>query len=102
MRNVQTTEGAENCVYDIFQFTEVQFKVIFPNGTDVAFIGEVEKNASPDLLEKAFEGVWERRIPKSEVRGSHGTLFYELEFKKDYYPTRRDEEAANPNGTRLR
>jgi hypothetical protein len=34
--------------------------------------------------------------------GIHGILFYELEYKKQYYPTRRDEEAVNPNGSRLR
>lgn len=34
--------------------------------------------------------------------GIHGLLFYELSEKKPYYPTRRDEEAINPNGSRLR
>jgi O-acetyl-ADP-ribose deacetylase (regulator of RNase III) len=31
-----------------------------------------------------------------------GLLFYELEHKKAYYPTRKDEEAVNPDGTGLR
>jgi hypothetical protein len=43
-----------------------------------------------------------RRIAKKEAMGIHGLLFYELEDKKVYYPTRRDEEAINPDGTRLR
>jgi len=34
--------------------------------------------------------------------GIHGTLFYELDDKKQYYPTRRDEEAVNPDGSQLR
>jgi hypothetical protein len=34
--------------------------------------------------------------------GIHGLLFYELEGKKQYYPTRRDEEAENPGGSKLR
>ena len=31
-----------------------------------------------------------------------GLLFYELEIKKPYYPTRKDEEARNPDGSNLR
>jgi hypothetical protein len=34
--------------------------------------------------------------------GIHGLLFYGLENKKQYYPTRKDQEAVNPDGTRLR
>ena len=34
--------------------------------------------------------------------GMHGVLFYELDHKKQYYPTRRDEEAVNPDRTALR
>jgi hypothetical protein len=41
-------------------------------------------------------------VQKRDVVGIHGTLFYELEEKKVYYPSRRDEEAANPDGSRLR
>ena len=59
-------------------FTEEQFAVVFPAGTDIAFIDEIEAN------------------------GIHGTLFYELDSKKAYYPTRKDEEAVNPDRSRLR
>jgi len=34
--------------------------------------------------------------------GIHGILFYELPDKKVFYATRRDEEAVNPGGFRLR
>ena len=34
--------------------------------------------------------------------GIHGLLFYELDNKMQYYPTRKDEEAINPDGTLLR
>ena len=42
------------------------------------------------------------RIVDDQVNGIHGLLFYELESKKAYYPTRKDEEAINPDGTYLR
>lgn len=45
MKNIQVIDGATNSVYDIFSATEEQFAMIFPAGTDVAFINEVTQNA---------------------------------------------------------
>jgi hypothetical protein len=102
MKNIQVIDGADNCVYDIFSATEDEFALIFPLGTDVAFIDEVYDRGEPSLLDDAFNRIWTRRQQKSDVKGIHGTLFYELAGKKAYYPTRRDEEAINPDGTSLR
>jgi len=44
----------------------------------------------------------QRRIRKREARGIHGIIFYELAEKMAYYPTRKDEEATNPDGSNLR
>lgn len=46
--------------------------------------------------------LWTRRIPKKGAMGVHGILFYELLDKKKYYPTKIDEEAANPDGSLVR
>jgi hypothetical protein len=54
------------------------------------------------VIDEAFQRIWFRPVKKSEAMGIHGLLFYEFEEKKQYYPTRRDEEAINPDGTRLR
>ena len=106
LKNIQVIDGADNCVYDVFSATEEEFDFIFPKGTDIAFIDEVvarHKGSDARIkLEDAFNRIWLRRIRKSEAMGIHGVLFYELERKKRYYPSRRDEEATNPNGTRLR
>jgi hypothetical protein len=102
MKNIQVIDGAQNCVYDIFSATESEFSLIFPVGQDVAFIDEVMARGGSEELTAAFENIWRRRIAKKEAMGIHGLLFYELEHKKVYYPTRRDEEAINPDGTRLR
>jgi len=102
MKNIQVIDGARNCVYDIFAATEEEFALIFPEGHDVAFIDEVLKREDSAALDAAFEKIWQRRIPKREASGIHGLLFYELEEKKPYYPTRKDEEAVNPNGSPLR
>ena len=102
MKNIQIIDAALNCVYDIFAATEDEFALIFPSGQDIAFIDEVVARGDPAALDTAFSNIWRRRVPKINVSGIHGVLFYELEHKKVYYPTRRDEEAVNPDGTRLR
>jgi len=102
MKNIQVIDGAGNSVYDIFAATEEEFALIFLPGQDVAFIDEVMEHGSEMLLDEAFKRIWKRRIPKRDAMGIHGLLFYELEYKKQYYPTRRDEEAVNPDGTLLR
>lgn len=102
MKNIQIIDGARNCVYDIFAATDDEFALIFPPGTDVAFIDEVYDQGSEQLLDAAFNKIWKRRLKKVDVHGIHGTIFYDLEEKKAYYPTRRDEDAINPDGSKLR
>jgi hypothetical protein len=102
MRNIQVFDGALNAVYDIFAATEAEFALIFPEGQNVAFIDEVMARGPTKPLDEAFSRIWMRRVKKSEAMGIHGLIFYELAHKKAYYPTRKDEEAVNPNGTRRR
>lgn len=102
MKNIQVIDGADNSVYDVFAATDEEFALIFPGGEDVAFVDEVMARGPEKQLDDAFTRIWQRRIPKRDAMGIHGLLFYELEHKKQYYPTRRDEEASNPDGTRLR
>ena len=102
MKNVQVIDGALNCVYDVFAVSDRDSRELFPGGTDIAFIDEVVarlgERRSGEILGKA----WKRRCVKKDLMGLHGTLFYELEHKKSYYPTRRDVDAVNPNRSRLR
>lgn len=102
MKNIQVIDGAQNCVYDIFAIDEEGFALIFPEGQDVAFIDEVEARHPFELLGPVFERLWRQRVPKREANGIHGLLFFELEEKKPFYPDRTDENAINPNGSRLR
>ena len=102
MKNIQVIDGAVNCVYDIFATTDEEFALIFPPGEDVAFIDEVLERNDSTPIDNLFQNLWRRRIPKVHVNGIHGVLFYDSDAKKVFYPTRRDEEAVNPDGTRLR
>jgi hypothetical protein len=102
MKNIQIFDAAENAVYDIFAATDEEFALIFPAGQDVAFFDEVYARHDAATLDKAFQTLWQRRIPKHAANGIHGLLFYQMDHKKVYYPTRRDEEALNPDGSGLR
>ena len=102
MKNIQVIDGAENCLYDIFAATDEEFAAIFPDGTDIAFIDEVVSRDKKWDLDSIFSNIWARPVRKVDAMGIHGLLFYELETKKKYYPTRRDDQAINPDGTRLR
>ena len=102
MKNIQIIDGAQNCVYDIFAATEEEYALVFNEGSDIAFIDEVYANGDKQRLDVAFANIWKRRVRKSDAQGIHGILFYELSEKKVYYPTRRDEDAVNPDGSSLR
>ncbi len=99
---IQVIDGAENCVYDVFRCSDADFRLLFPGGTDIAFSEELEDRSDVDMVRGALGRLWKCRVRKPEVLGIHGTLFVELQHKRKYYPTRLDEEAANPDGSKLR
>ncbi|MFL9871466.1 hypothetical protein [Paraburkholderia megapolitana] len=102
MKNIQVIDGASNCVYDIFAATDEQFALIFPGETDIAFIDEVYERGNDAQLDAVFSEIWKRPIAKKDANGIHGIIFYRLDCKKQYYPSRKDESAINPDGTLLR
>jgi hypothetical protein len=92
MKNVQIIDGAENCTFSIFQFSDEQFALIFSgHGQDMAFADEVELQLSDTELEFAFHEAWDRPVAKSEAVGIHGTIFYQFEHKKHFFPASRRE-----------
>jgi hypothetical protein len=101
-KNIQIVDGALNCVYDVFAASEQDYNLLFPEESDVAFVEDFECRPDIARITEALERLWANRIPKASASGIHGTLFYELPEKRQYYPSRRDEEAKNPDGTKLR
>jgi hypothetical protein len=97
MKNVQVIDGGLNTTYSIYQFTDEQFAKVFPEpGQDIEFIEDVIERLGKKEANKVFKGVWDRLIKKPDVQGIHGTLFYELTYKKKYYPTKKDCEMIVP------
>ena len=102
MKNIQVIDGAVNAAYDIFAATDEEFALLFAPGCDVVFADEVYERAGAAEIEAVLARIWVRRIPKIKALGIHGIYFADLPQKKAYYPSRRDEEAKNPDGTDLR
>lgn len=58
MKNVMIVDGADNCAYDIYAFTEDQFDAVFSaEGQDIAFIDEVAESVTAKI---DMADVWTR------------------------------------------
>jgi len=101
-KNVQVIDGALNCVYDIFAASEIDYALLFSDDADVAFVEDFESLPNVARISEALKRLWMNRVPKADANGIHGILFCGLPEKRQFYPTRRDEEASNPDGTKLR
>jgi hypothetical protein len=96
MKNIQVIDGAMNCAYDIFAATDEEFKLIFPNeGQDIQFAENIYSNDSAQMV---LAKIWQRRLDKKLVNGIHGTLFYQLKHKKQFYPNFREEDLSINQG----
>ncbi len=92
MKHIQVIDGALNCTYSIFAVEDAEFEMLFPNGTDIEFSDDLVNRLGEAEASKLLTMLWERPVDKKSVIGIHGTLFYELGYKKEYYPTKRNSE----------
>jgi len=92
MKNIQIIDGAENCTYDIFSIEEPLFKVIFPAGKDIEFAEDFQKRVGGRKANEILSQLWKNKVDKKKVVGIHGTIFFQLQFKKDFYPTKKESE----------
>lgn len=93
MKNIQVIDGANNCSYSIYAIADDAFTILFPGtGQDVEFIEDARGRLGDETLGDILREVWNHPVKKPDVLGIHGTLFYELLWKKKYYPTKRSEE----------
>ncbi len=96
MKNIQVIDGAMNCCYDIFSVSDDDFLVIFPDGQDIEFSDDLFKRLGDEQANKVLEPIWKNQVNKKEVNGIHGTLFYQLEYKKEYYPNKKEADLDLP------
>ncbi len=95
MKNIQVIDGAMNCSYELFSVTEDEFSVLFPEvGQDIEFIEDAIERVGDGNLGEMMRNVWKRPVKKPDVVGIHGTLFYELSWKKKFYPTKKGSDIS--------
>jgi hypothetical protein len=93
MKNIQIIDGALNCTYSVYTATEEEFSLLFPaDGQDIQFAEDIDWDKS---VKNAFENIWNRPIDKKKINGIHGTIFYELSYKKDFYPNKKESDIAD-------
>ncbi|MFD1702790.1 hypothetical protein ACFSCV_07215 [Methylopila henanensis] len=96
MKNIQIIDGAENCTFPIFQATDDEFALIFPDpGQDIEFAEDLWKRIRK-THPRALDGLWERPILKTEANGIHGTLFYDFRSKRKRFPKTKRERDWDP------
>jgi hypothetical protein len=98
MKNIQVIDGARNCAYDIFSASDSDFAAIFPRGRDIEFIDDFCSRVGARRAAPIVRRLWAAPIDKKKVQGIHGTLFYELDYKKRFYPTKREADLTAARG----
>ena len=97
MKNIQVIDGALNCTFSIFQATEEEFALLFPDPRqDIQYAEDLTLLSPQEDVEAALGRIWERPIRKQDALGIHGTLFSGLERYKTYYRGNR-EDAVDPS-----
>lgn len=93
LKNIQVIDGALNCTYSIFQATAAEFRSIFPGkGQDMEFASTFVRRVGEVRARKIMDPIWNRPIAKKDAVGIHGTLFYEFEDRKRYFPRSKREK----------
>ena len=96
VKNIQMIDGALNTTFSLFQATDEEFALVFADREqDIEYIEDLMKQPNLDAIEAALRRIFERPVRKQEALGIHGTLFFELERYKPWYPEKR-EAAVHP------
>jgi len=99
LKNIQVIDRATNCAYSIFAVSERAFKLIFPGDKqDIEFAEDFFRRLGNKKAQKILNPVWRNRLEKKNVEGIHGTLFYQLKTKKQFYPTKCESDLDAAGG----
>src|SRR3984893_10085729 len=92
MKNIQIIDGASNCTFSLFQATDEEFSLLFPEPQqDIQYAEDLAHLPERVEITAALIRIWERPIRKKDVHGIHGTLFYQLERYKRWYREKRED-----------
>jgi hypothetical protein len=91
MKNIQIIDGAANATFSVFQATEEEFTVIFPEGRDIELIEDLIERIGEEAAGSVLAPLWQRPILKRDALGIHGTLFYNNGQRRDRIPPSKRE-----------
>ena len=91
MRNIQIVDGAVNATFSVFQATENEFAVIFPDGRDMEIADDLVERVGKEEAGRVLAALWARPVLKRDAMGIHGTLFYDTDQRRDFLPVSRRE-----------
>ena len=91
MKNIQIVDGAANATFSIFQATDEEFAVIFPDGRDLELAEDLIERVGEQEAGRVLTPLWQRPVLKSDAMGIHGTLFYDAEQRREFLPSSRRE-----------
>lgn len=106
MKNVQMIDPALNATFSIFQVSDEDFKVIFPEARDMEFFEDFIQRVGERQAALILDRLWGRPVLKRDAQGIHGTLFEQWNDRKEYFPSTLrevdwDESAINEDQRRL-
>lgn len=97
MKNIPVIDGALNRTFSLFQTTDEEFALLFPEPRqDIQYAEDLAHLPKQEEVNAALHRIWERPVQKQDAQGIHGTLFYELERYKSWYREKR-EDAVDPS-----
>jgi hypothetical protein len=91
MKNIQIIDGASNATFSVFQATDAEFAVIFPDGRDIEVADDLVKRVGEIEAGRVLAPLWDRPILKREAMGIHGTLYFNADERREYLPPSRRE-----------
>ncbi len=98
MKNVQVIDGASNCTFSIFQMTDEEFAQVFPgDGQDMEFVEDLCRHLGDDAVGKMLAPVCQRHVRKVDIHGLHGTLFYQFDKQRQFFPASKRERDWDPS-----
>ncbi len=91
MKNIQIIDGATNATFSVFQATDEEFAVIFPDGRDIEVADDLVNRVGEIEANRVLAPLWDRPILKRDAMGIHGTLYYDADERREYLPPSRRE-----------
>jgi hypothetical protein len=90
--NIQIIDGALNCTFSLFQATDDEFALLFPEPEqDIQYAEDLVRLPNQTAITTELTRIWDRPVRKGDANGIHGTIFYELERYKKYYREKRED-----------